>query len=134
MAQLCKIYYPIYIILSDLNYIIFVIEVIKETRYDPKVDIYSFGVSFSEVLTCMKPYSNTKSKDFTKSIFKLHEALVNGERPGPLPREPEIVMTLISKCWQTEPTMRPSAFEVSQELMKIINQRYNHFSFIIIQY
>jgi hypothetical protein len=75
------------------------------------------------VLSCKKPYSN--NTDVTAHVFKLHRALKADIRPGPLPREPKEVMTLISNCWKTDPTKRPSAKEVSEELKKIRNQRYH---------
>ena len=79
----------------------------------------------------MKPFSD--NKDETDHPFKLFRALTNGLRPGPLLREPQKVMTLISNCWQTDPTMRPTAKEVSEELKEIRSQRY-YITFIIIQY
>ena len=57
-----------------------------------------------------------------------------GLRPGPLLKDPKRVMTLISNCWQTDPTMRPTAKEVSEELKEIRNHRYYFSSLIIIQY
>ena len=96
-------------------------EVISETHYDPKADIFSFGISLFEVLTCKKPYSNFDN--FTDNVFNLYGSLMDGIRPGPLPREPQKVMTLISNCWQTDPTKRPSAKEVSEELKGITSQR-----------
>ena len=96
-------------------------EVISETHYDPQADIYSFGISFFEVLTCKKPYLN--NTNVTDNVFRLHGALKSGLRPGPLPREPQKVITLISNCWQTDPTQRPSAKDVLKELNTITYQR-----------
>ena len=97
-------------------------EVLNGTHYDQLADIYSYGVSFFEALTCIKPFSNKmREKD---DLFTLLGALKNGLRPEPLPREPKKVITLICNCWQTDPTMRPSAREVSEELKIITKQRY----------
>ena len=98
-------------------------EVLNGTHYDQLADIYSYGVSFFEVLTCIKPFSNKKEGEIDQLLTHLR-ALTNGLRPEPLPREPKEVITLISNCWQTDPTMRPSAREVSEELKIIIKQRY----------
>ena len=97
-------------------------EVLSGTHYNQLADIYSYGVSFFEVLTCIKPFSNKKEE--INNPFQLVTALTNGLRPEPLPREPKKVMTLISNCWQTDPNMRPSAKEVSEELKTITKQRY----------
>ena len=70
----------------------------------------------------MKPFSD--NKDESDHPFKLFRALTNGLRPGPLLREPQKVMSLISNCWKTDSTMRPTAKEISEELKEIRSQRY----------
>ena len=98
------------------------LEMISSPHYNQKADIYSFAISFFEVLTCLKPFKN--HKDELRNSFMLYNSLMNGLRPGPLPREPQKVMTLISNCWKTDPTMRPTAKEISEELKEIRSQRY----------
>ena len=93
----------------------------NDTHYDMKADIFSYGISFNEVLTCSKPYSNKKGS--TKGIIKFHDDLKAGVRPEPFLREPQKVMTLISKCWQYDPILRPSSEEITRELKRIRNQR-----------
>ena len=102
----------------------------SSSHYNQKADIYSFAISFFEVFTCIKPFSN--HKDEIRNMFILYNLLKDDLRPGPLPREPRKVMTLISNCWKTDPTERPSSKEVSEELKLIIKQRYQLFFFIIL--
>ena len=40
-------------------------------------------------------------------------------RPGPLPKEPEELVDLITSCWQTFPEHRPTMHEVSRIIESI---------------
>ena len=96
---------------------------ISSQPYNQKTDIYSFAISFFEVFTCLKPFSNHKGE--IRNMFILYNLLKDDLRPGPIPREPRKVMTLISNCWKTDPSMRPTSREVSEELKLITKQRFH---------
>ena len=39
------------------------------SHYDEKADVFSFAISFFEVLTCMKPYSDNVDKTRSAYVF-----------------------------------------------------------------
>ena len=79
-------------------------------------DVYSFGVVMWEVLTRQTPYAdNDKVKHLALWGFQLR----NGVRPNLmlLPSDlPPPVVTLMTACWETDPSMRPSVQTIVQQL------------------
>ena len=67
------------------------------SRYTEKGDVYSFAMICFELLTGKVPFEENH----------LHRNIKAGERPlFPYP-SPKYLVSLIRKCWQTEPTQRP---------------------------
>ena len=91
------------------------------SHYDEKSDVFSFAISFFEVLTCMKPYSDKGKK--TTNVFAFMQEVKEGMRPGPPLLQPEDVMKLISTCWEADPKQRPSIQKVLENLESIIENR-----------
>ena len=91
------------------------------SHYDEKADVFSFGISFFEVLTCMKPYSDNKHK--TRNAFVFMQEILKGMRPGPPLSEPKEVMNLITSCWEADSAQRPSIKKVYEILELIIENR-----------
>ena len=98
------------------------VEVLVSSRYDEKADVFSFAISFFEVLTCKKPYSDNPDK--TSNAFVFTQAVKDGMRPGPPLSEPKDVVSLIISCWEVDPVQRPSIKNVYEELESIIQSRF----------
>lgn len=76
-------------------------EVINHQPYDQKADVFSFAIVLWELLTAKLPYD---------SMTPLQAAL--GVRQGLRPPIPQnthpTVENLLRRCWEADPTMRPS--------------------------
>ena len=96
-------------------------EVLMSSHYNEKADVFSFGISFFEVLTCMKPYSDNVDK--TRNAFVFMQEINKGMRPGPPIKHPNDVMKLISSCWVADSDQRPSIEKVLVNLESIIENR-----------
>ncbi|XP_060090209.1 receptor-interacting serine/threonine-protein kinase 4 [Heteronotia binoei] len=92
-------------------------ERIKEkTRYfDTKHDVYSFSIVIWGVLTQKKPFSEDNN------ILHIMVKVVNGHRPE-LPALPKSrphacnnLIKLMQKCWQDDPSKRPTFQEITSE-------------------
>lgn len=78
-------------------------------RYPFKVDQYSFGMVCYEVLTGQRPFCNIP-------LNKIRENVLEGLRPE-LPEDcPTILSTMIKRCWEANPSARPSFLEIRQDL------------------
>ena len=72
-------------------------------KYSEKADVYSFGMICFELLTGKIPFEdNHLQGDRTNQNIKA------GERPLFPNRSPKYIVSLIKKCWQTDPSQRPS--------------------------
>ena len=108
-----------------LPYLLHCLEVLMSSHYDEKADVFSFAVSFFEVLTCKKPYSDNVDK--TTNAFVFMNAVKDGMRPGPPLSEPKDVMNLINSCWEAVPAQRPSIKKVYRDLKSILGSRAQPF-------
>ena len=105
--------------------IAFVEILVGGSHYDAKVDVFSFGVSLFEVLTCSKPYTDTEEK--RRQITNQHVftiAVDKGMRPGPIPTKPDDVTKLAVNCWAPDPKSRPTMQQVAQMIETMKNDRY----------
>ena len=87
-------------------------EVIRCEPYNEKVDIYSFSIILWRLLTGEMPYSE---KNFMEYIPEVAE---RGARPA-LPTNkgvPKNIIKLLEQCWHSDPTSRPTASAIVQEL------------------
>ena len=98
------------------------VEVLMSSHYDEKSDVFSFAISFFEVLTCMKPYSDNVDK--TRNAFVFMQEINKGMRPGPPIVQPKDVMNLITSCWEVDSDQRPSIEKVLGNLESIIENRF----------
>jgi serine/threonine protein kinase len=81
----------------------------SDVNYPFKVDIYSFGMLCYEILTGRRPFYNITLTDLRKRVL---ESL----RPE-LPEEcPSILATMIKRCWEPDPSARPSFSEICEVL------------------
>uniref|UniRef100_A0A915Q548 Non-specific protein-tyrosine kinase n=1 Tax=Setaria digitata TaxID=48799 RepID=A0A915Q548_9BILA len=88
-----------------------------ETRFC--TDIYAFAITLWELfeIPYIHPYSTWKA-------YKVKEKVMAGYRLPNASDMPDDVATLMRKCWDHDPTRRPSAKEVRIELGKI-NKKFN---------
>ncbi|KAG0587716.1 hypothetical protein KC19_2G186400 [Ceratodon purpureus] len=78
-------------------------------NYPFKSDIYSFGMLCFEILTGHVPFSDVPPRI-------VRELVVSGGRP-PLPSQcPPLLKSLIERCWNQDPSKRPSFGEICAEL------------------
>lgn len=84
-------------------------EVINHQPYDQKADVFSFAIVLWELLTAKLPYD---------SMTPLQAAL--GVRQGLRPPIPQnthpTVENLLKRCWEADPTMRPSFKDIRSML------------------
>jgi tRNA A-37 threonylcarbamoyl transferase component Bud32 len=87
-------------------------EMLRGERYSKKVDCYSLGVCLWELITRRIPYEGVQSVRIITSV-------INGMRPQIPKATPAGLVKLITLCWHTKPTVRPSAAEVVAALERI---------------
>uniref|UniRef100_A0A1D1ZQR8 Protein kinase domain-containing protein n=1 Tax=Auxenochlorella protothecoides TaxID=3075 RepID=A0A1D1ZQR8_AUXPR len=89
-------------------------EQLNSDAINEKVDVYALGVILNECYTRRQPWRETSN------LFQIIvRVAINKERPALDPGCPEPLRWLITKCWQQEPTLRPSCAELARitELM-----------------
>lgn len=90
-------------------------EVINHQPYDQKADVFSFAIVLWELLTAKLPYD---------SMTPLQAAL--GVRQGMRPIIPEntppTITTILNRCWEADPTKRPSFCEITIMLEEILGE------------
>ncbi|KAK8900194.1 hypothetical protein M9Y10_002517 [Tritrichomonas musculus] len=84
--------------------------------YNEKVDVFSYGILLWELLTGDMPYKNMSPGNITIGV-------IQGTLRPPLPSDtPPKLAELIQKCWNQDPTKRPSMKRVVSYLK---NARYH---------
>ncbi|GBC12390.2 kinase-like domain-containing protein [Rhizophagus irregularis DAOM 181602=DAOM 197198] len=84
-------------------------EIFKGAAFSQKSDIYSFGMIMWELTTGCKPFANVEHDH--NLIFKI----LDGERPEITNDTPEWFANLMKKCWDSDPSKRPTAVEINRE-------------------
>jgi serine/threonine protein kinase len=86
-------------------------KVLRERNFPRKADVWSFGMTCSEILTGKMPFAD----DAYRST--LHKRIVkNGLRPS-LPEEcPDYLQFCIKSCWELQPQRRPSFSDLCRML------------------
>ncbi|KAF7828167.1 putative serine/threonine-protein kinase [Senna tora] len=86
----------------------------SNARYSEKADVYSFGMICFELLTGKVPF-----EDIYRNGDGSNRNIKAGERPlFPYP-SPKYLVSLIKKCWQTDPNLRPSFSSICRILRSI---------------
>ncbi|KAK8846981.1 hypothetical protein M9Y10_019555 [Tritrichomonas musculus] len=88
-------------------------ETIKNSIYNEKTDVYSFGILMYEVVTNKIPYSNING--MTEYAFNF-EVIEKNERPIFDESIKESIKNLIQLCWSKNPDERPTFEELFNKL------------------
>jgi serine/threonine protein kinase len=84
-------------------------EVLANKPYDEKADVYSYGIVLWELLTGSRPYVDEKFE----SLDEIYEhVVIDAKRPKIPPECPPELAKLIQRCWDADPTKRPSFQEI----------------------
>eukprot|EP01029_Cantina_marsupialis_P025028 TRINITY_DN6563_c0_g2_i1.p1 TRINITY_DN6563_c0_g2~~TRINITY_DN6563_c0_g2_i1.p1 ORF type:complete len:727 (+),score=176.77 TRINITY_DN6563_c0_g2_i1:168-2348(+) len=103
-------------------------EIVRQEHYSEKADVFSFAIILWELLTRKEPY---KESEDTVDGIALAYAVANGKRPNIPPYCPEEYCVLMQRCWETDPSERPSFDEIfvqiknMQDLVKKAARRVN---------
>ncbi|GBB94497.1 hypothetical protein RclHR1_23680002 [Rhizophagus clarus] len=87
-------------------------EVLYSKRFTSASDIYSFGVMMNEIISGLPPFNSVAHDN------QLAAEICLGKRPEIPMHTPKLLEELIKRCWDTNPSSRPSA----KELKDIITQ------------
>uniref|UniRef100_A0A8C6UQQ7 Mitogen-activated protein kinase kinase kinase 7 n=1 Tax=Neogobius melanostomus TaxID=47308 RepID=A0A8C6UQQ7_9GOBI len=82
-------------------------EVFEGSNYSEKCDVFSWGIILWEVLSRKKPFDEVGG-----SAFCIMWAVHRGTRPPLIKDLPEPLESLMTRCWDKEPSLRPSMEEV----------------------
>jgi serine/threonine protein kinase len=81
-------------------------KILREKNFPPKADVWSFGMTCSEILTGEVPFAAESRPTLHRRIVK------NGLRPN-LPEDcPEYLQFCISSCWELQPQKRPNFLDL----------------------
>uniref|UniRef100_A0A3B3CX03 Mitogen-activated protein kinase kinase kinase 7 n=1 Tax=Oryzias melastigma TaxID=30732 RepID=A0A3B3CX03_ORYME len=90
-------------------------EVFEGSNYSEKCDVFSWSIILWEVMTRKKPFD-----EIGGSAFCIMWAVHRGTRP-PLIRDlPEPIETLMTRCWDKEPSQRPPMSEVRDTMSRLM--------------
>ncbi|EGZ28431.1 hypothetical protein PHYSODRAFT_471306 [Phytophthora sojae] len=81
-------------------------EVLTSQKYSLSADVYSFGVILWEICEVAAPFKDLAPAQVPIAVVQ------ERRRPIISPKTPPPLRDLIQRCWQHEPTLRPTAAEV----------------------
>jgi len=82
----------------------------KYAEYDYSVDVFAFGIVLWEILTRSDVYPNLRTR---KSV---QQFVLNGNRPEIPDFCPRPLARLMTRCWDTTPSSRPSFLDIVIQL------------------
>ncbi|CAG9320725.1 unnamed protein product [Blepharisma stoltei] len=80
-------------------------EVLSQSDYSYKADVYSYAIVMYEVITREVPYSGLTHNDIKEKVLNQHARPDMEHIPPSCPKE---LKRLMSLCWRTDPNKRPS--------------------------
>jgi len=97
------------------------LEMIKGSKiplYPFQVDVWSFAMICSEILSRKVPYSGLKAKDFYNQISSTQSMGNKSLRPD-LPNNCAELTNLIQECWSQDPLQRPTFSNICERLTRL---------------
>src|ERR1051325_897328 len=88
-------------------------EVLRGKEYTQASDIYGFGIIAYEVCTGFPPYHDIAHDEF------LAAKICQGSRPKSDYKIPQLILDIISQCWDADPSKRPKAKKLGELLLKL---------------
>ncbi|KAI7752463.1 hypothetical protein M8C21_019392 [Ambrosia artemisiifolia] len=85
-------------------------EVLRNEPSDEKSDVYSFGVVLWELCTMQQPWNGMNPMQVVGAVGFQHRRL---EIPNDM--DP-VIADIITKCWQTDPKVRPTFADIMAAL------------------
>lgn len=106
-------------------------EILKKEIHTEKSDVYSFGVSINELITGVVPYTDLRAEAQAHTVLEMNyteqqltaAVVSDGLRPvlpGPESGAPSTLLSLIQRCWDSNPQSRPSFNDIVGELSSIL--------------
>ncbi|PKC72256.1 kinase-like protein [Rhizophagus irregularis] len=86
-------------------------EIFKGAAFSKESDIYSLGMIMWELTTGCKPFVNVEHDH--NLIFKI----LDGERPKITEDTPECYADLMKKCWDSDPSKRPTIGKIRNSIL-----------------
>ena len=86
-------------------------EVFEGNTYTEKCDIFSWGIILWEVLTRRLPFDEIRGNDL-RVLWAIH----SGRRPPPILDCPEVLESLMNRCWNKDASVRPTMAEIVQTM------------------
>ncbi|CAI2190916.1 16077_t:CDS:1, partial [Funneliformis geosporum] len=83
-------------------------EILNGGSFSQAADIYSMGMIMWELTSGCRPFANS---EYT---HRLNVKIIDGKRPEITDDTPECFASLMKKCWDLDPTKRPSITEIRE--------------------
>lgn len=98
-------------------------EILRKELHSEKSDVYSFGISINELFTGVVPYTDLRAEAQAHTVLEMNyteqqltaAVASEGLRPVLAGHEsgvPQRILSLIERCWDTNPQNRPSFDEI----------------------
>ena len=88
-------------------------EALLDSKYTKESDVYSYGMVLWEIVSGQQPFQELQAP------IKIMGRIIEGDRPAMPPNTHADYATLVKKCWDWQPQVRPSFEYVVKELERI---------------